>query len=338
MINGVYIGQTVKRAQDRWKEHVRAAGDFSRRSKGNGALYEVIRAFGPDGFVVEEVAEADTQAELNALETRFIKEYDSVENGLNRVAAPSTRRDLAEAGTITIRDEAFSYSSKADLCRQLEVSYSTLQHWLGKGLSLEKASEQALRAREDTEGEFEVFRKRYRSYTELAADKKLNRHGLSGRQIAARVRSGMTIREAVSTPKRPKGISVEVEVGGEQRTFDNAAEAYRKLSADRTLPAYSAVIQRLEAGETAEEAFGLAPRPWMAKHGDVLALVEEEGYQLLGELKPWSQPVVVEHTKEVFASKKAFAREFGLEYTEVARKLKAGASVFDLLRESGHID
>lgn len=75
----VYIGQTIRPLNTRWKQHLRD-------SKVIGfPIYRSIRKHGIDNFKVEEIDGANSQEELNYLETHYIHKYDSLisKNGYN---------------------------------------------------------------------------------------------------------------------------------------------------------------------------------------------------------------------------------------------------------------
>jgi hypothetical protein len=337
-IKGVYIGQTVKSPAQRLKDHISEALSSRRPTRGNGALYEVIRAFGAKEFSVEALASARSLRELNKLEAEFMKKYDSKNNGLNRVNAPRGAAIRKSPVRVRLNGKTESFTSVAQACRRYEVSVSSVLYWtnrrkrsLSEAISLAKSG----RIRESRKG-FTCFRKHFRTYADLAKDRQLNRCKLTGREIAARVRGGMTVEQAISAKKRRRK-NIIVAIDGQQLIFKNIRDAYDSLRKTHVLPAYSAVVQRIEKGETSEAAFGLVARPWKSRFSKVNQLVESQGFRLIGELKSWSQPVVLEQTKEVFASVRDFAKTFGLEYTSAAERLKKGMSPEDILRKSGHL-
>ncbi len=338
MINGVYIGQTVKHPEQRLKDHIRDANGKKKPSKGLGALYEVIRAFGPEKFSVETLERVETLKELNTLETYYQEKFDSVQNGLNRVKAPQTTPSSLENIKINIDGKQYLVSSKAELCRELDISYTSLSYWTNKReFPLEEAVIKAIEGkRRESEKGFYCFRKFYKTYTELAQDKRVNKYKLNGKEIAARVRKGMSPEDAVSTPKK-ENPTISIEVDGKPFKFPKINDAYKALSKVHKLPAYSTVVQRIDQGETPEEAFGFLERPWKDRFSELFQLEKQKDYQWIGELKSWSIPIVLHDTKEIFASKRDFARVYGLEYTETSKKLKKGYSPEKILKESGHI-
>lgn len=83
--NKVYIGQTIRPIEQRFKRHI------------NDALNNIldthfaraIRKYGKENFIFEQIDTAQTQDELNKKEQYWIKYYNSVENGYNETDAIS---------------------------------------------------------------------------------------------------------------------------------------------------------------------------------------------------------------------------------------------------------
>ena len=85
LANGkMYIGQTIKPIEKRFRGHLRDA------KNGSGYyLHSAIRKYGPENFTVEEVSSymAETKKELKILldetEKKYIQEFNSFKNGYN---------------------------------------------------------------------------------------------------------------------------------------------------------------------------------------------------------------------------------------------------------------
>lgn len=81
--NKVYIGQTIRTLEDRWKRHQ------------NDALNNIldthfaraIRYYKPENFIIEIIDTANNQEELTKKEYYWINYYDSVNNGYNETNA-----------------------------------------------------------------------------------------------------------------------------------------------------------------------------------------------------------------------------------------------------------
>jgi len=80
-VNGkVYIGQTTRPLQERFKRHLIEAKN---NTLPDNYFHRAIRKYGADNFVVEQIDSANTQQELNEKEKYWIKYYDSIDNGYN---------------------------------------------------------------------------------------------------------------------------------------------------------------------------------------------------------------------------------------------------------------
>lgn len=79
-INGkVYIGQTSKTIEERWRRHIY---DSIRENRKNYSLQNAILKYGEDNFLVEEIEKCET-SKLNNREIYWIAYYDSYHNGYN---------------------------------------------------------------------------------------------------------------------------------------------------------------------------------------------------------------------------------------------------------------
>lgn len=83
--NKMYIGQTIRPVEERWKRHI------------NDALNNIldthfaraIRYYKPENFIVETIDNAITQEELNKKEQYWIQYYNSTSDGYNETDAIS---------------------------------------------------------------------------------------------------------------------------------------------------------------------------------------------------------------------------------------------------------
>ena len=58
-VNGkLYIGQTSRTIEVRWREHIQDA--FGRNNKGFFALHRAIKKYGKDAFKIEQIEECDS--------------------------------------------------------------------------------------------------------------------------------------------------------------------------------------------------------------------------------------------------------------------------------------
>jgi group I intron endonuclease len=75
----VYIGQTTQEPNRRRLEHL----SDSRHTKRTHRFHNALRKYGEDAFTFDVISAASNLDELNLLETKYIKEYNSIENGFN---------------------------------------------------------------------------------------------------------------------------------------------------------------------------------------------------------------------------------------------------------------
>jgi group I intron endonuclease len=85
----VYVGQTTHTLERRWKLHISASNGPSQR-----IIHRAIRKYGSVAFSQQVLAEAKSPEELDALEIRYISEYNSQNSavGYNCAAGGSNPR------------------------------------------------------------------------------------------------------------------------------------------------------------------------------------------------------------------------------------------------------
>ena len=79
----VYIGQTIRTIESRFKRHIH---DALKNSDSLIHFHRAIRKYGADKFSIEQIDIADSQEELDAKEKYWIKYYDSILNGYNEAS------------------------------------------------------------------------------------------------------------------------------------------------------------------------------------------------------------------------------------------------------------
>lgn len=77
--NKIYIGQTIKDIQTRFKQHIYVAIKLYTNTK----LYKAIRKHGADKFIINQIDSALTREELDQKETYYINLYNSYIDGYN---------------------------------------------------------------------------------------------------------------------------------------------------------------------------------------------------------------------------------------------------------------
>ena len=87
----VYIGQTVGRLNDRWRSH--------NKQSYCALLSRALKKYGPEAFSVTELSKAHSKDELNQLEIKHIKAYDSLnrDKGYNLREGGSFGKHSAES-------------------------------------------------------------------------------------------------------------------------------------------------------------------------------------------------------------------------------------------------
>ena len=81
--NKVYIGQTIRPIEERFKRHINDATNYILDTH----FARAIRKYGKENFYIEEIDKANNQEELNLKEQYWIRYYDSINNGYNETDA-----------------------------------------------------------------------------------------------------------------------------------------------------------------------------------------------------------------------------------------------------------
>ena len=335
-----YIGHTTETIDKRLKGHMREAKKTKlSNTDGDGKLHKALAFLESKDLVVEEIDSAKSLEELLELETKYIKKYDSVKRGLNKVKGSRYLTHRKERVSVVVEGKEEKATSKNQLCKKLDIKFTTLNHWLAKGANLQEAVDQALRARKETlskKGKIIVFRRSYDSYNELAKDKRSNKHGYTGRELSQKHKSDKSLEKILRTPKREISKKIKISLpNGTIKNYDSiklALEDWENLAKDFGLPtskkkpAYQTVVSYLNDGQAPVQALGLTDRPYVKELKDIgiYKLINNKGYKLFGELTGIGKPVVDHPKKEIYSSAKKFAEEYNYEYTTVAEQLKKG--------------
>ena len=343
-IQPCYVGKTEDTIHKRFLGHKRDVKKFSGSNNGgDGKLHAEMWAKNSVGFKIEELAVASSPEELSLKEAEYIKKFDSIKNGWNKITASTSKTKRGQKVTVIVDGKTCHYESNAHLCRQLNISGSSLTHWLKKGLSISDAVKNSIdgKAKDKLKKNkvLEVFKRKYSSFNEIARDERINKHKLAAITIRNRIKNGMSLEEAVSTPKE-KGIetlTIKFQ-NNKSMTFNSIAEAHKTLTElELTKVAYQTVVSYLNKGQTPEQAFGLSARPWEMKYKKCDELVKVKGYEYVGEKNRFSEPVIVDYEKKIYPSIKLFAETYGIDYTTVAERIKTGMTIEEILKKSGHL-
>lgn len=112
LTNGkVYIGQTTKSVEQRWKWHI--------AHKGCKFLNRAIKKYGKENFIIEEVYTAFTREELNISEKYFIKQFNTlVPNGYN----------ICVGGNAPMQDRKHSEEVKSVISKKMSGIKKSIEH------------------------------------------------------------------------------------------------------------------------------------------------------------------------------------------------------------------
>ena len=83
--NKVYIGQTIRPIEDRFRRHINDAMNYILDTH----FARAIRYYKPENFIIELIDTANNQEELNQKEQYWIQFYDSTNQGYNETDAIS---------------------------------------------------------------------------------------------------------------------------------------------------------------------------------------------------------------------------------------------------------
>ena len=133
----VYIGQTICSVEERWKHHVYNANSNISQYQ----LYQAMRKYGIDSFMVETLEEVSNQ-ELDNRECYWIKFFDSYKRGYNmtegssgvKIRTEDFYREIAE-----LKQQGKTYEEICKLkhcCRETVLdalkSFKMVQHHFSK--------------------------------------------------------------------------------------------------------------------------------------------------------------------------------------------------------------
>ena len=344
-----YIGQTMQSVERRFSQHKRAANNLDisserKRYTRNAYLHELMAEYRPHNFVVETLHEitepaSELKSKLNKAEQEQVKLHQSLDS-LNKVAPPRSEATNIPEGTV------------ADLARQYGVPQTTLWYWLKKDSSQDPETvAKGLASRCQTV--FRYGRQNFSSLVELSKSKTHNPNRVNEKTIQRRVR--LLHEEGKLVPRYSEDLLVE--------TIELPNDVFRKVrKRDITLltPAgtkatgsikglqnemlsiypdlvpekYGTIQSRILKGWTPEQAFGFDYPPI---YQSVKQLLEEGGYKWASGRAPDFRsvedvkPVVLNQTREIFQSQKAFAREFKLPEDQISELIGKQMSADDIL-------
>ena len=119
--NMVYIGQTIRSIESRFKRHFY---DAEKLENPKTHFQRAIKKYGRASFKIEKIDEAETQLELNEKEKYWIKYYDSIAKGYNTASG-------GEGGNTYF---GRSIEEMTETARKISVAISGINNGMSKQL------------------------------------------------------------------------------------------------------------------------------------------------------------------------------------------------------------
>jgi len=336
-----YIGQTRVTINDRWNQHRNAClkyeGSASSRKRGKHAdLYEVMSLVRASNFIIEQLAEHESQDEnelviiLEKSEASFIDRYDSIEKGWNvqKATRSAVRNSEVESLSQKAKESGVSYSSLRHRVKNLGESEQDAINHLIKNMTL-------------------IYKYKRQSFTtirEIAESTIHNPNKLDKKTIEGRIKKlrskkqlnedinnetnqlSLNLTEEIFAPTRKREISVKTPdgdtvTGNKKDVHARLRERYPNLVPET----YQTIIARgNKPNWSLEQAFGLEYPPDLLP---IKQLIETGGYAWANGQKPNfvtqdGKPVILHETKEIFPNQTQFADAYGLPTDMVSDYLK----------------
>lgn len=355
--NKCYIGQTRQTVEKRFRQHLRDARELDlqadRERHGKTAkLHEFILICRPKNIAVEQIyfAEAPTQLELqqilNTKERSYIEKYDSLKS-LNKVLPPKDVTTMQAQGVFI-----------SEIAEDFGVPYTTLLNRMKKDPAAD-VEEIAKELSQRIEERFIYARQTFKALSDVSKSERFNPHGVSTKTIQSRVRKmreGDELRETMDREsgvlfieltdkvfeptRKKKSISITTPDG---KTLSGSIKELHDillpLYPDLVPEGYTTVQGRLSKPHwNAQRAFGFDYPPDLQ---EIKSLIEQGGYKWAEGKKPdfrshqGTKPLVLEETKEVFVSQKAFAEVFKIAEDQLSDLIARGMSADQILEKLG---
>ena len=347
LISPCYIGKTEETIHKRFLGHKRDAKLAGGKiTGGDGKLHAEMWAKNCKGFHVDELDVAYSPKELSEKESFYIKKYESISHGWNKIDASTSFVRRGENITVQIYGQERRFDSIAQMCRELDISGTSLQHWYNKKqLSLSDAVLKSIEGKKKEEQKkinqkVIVFKRTYQSINELARDIKINKHNLSATTIRKRIQGGLSPDDAIAKPKDRLIKNFDIKLpDGSVKNYESLKKAHKELTnLGVTNVPYSSLVTFISKGYTPEQAFGFESRPWEEIYKKCDELVNNQGYEYVGNKLPSSIPIIVDYEKKIYTTIKFFTKAFGLNYYTIAEKIQQGVTVAEILKKSGHLN
>ena len=133
----VYIGQTTEKLLcNRWKTHRHVANLYIKMKDtpelkdkingGNSHLYNAMAKYGLDNFTIEYLIKVEDNSLLNDLEEKYIKEYNSIQNGFN-IRSGGNRTEHSEETKSFISERTKEAFNKIEVVKNLRKHHDKLE-------------------------------------------------------------------------------------------------------------------------------------------------------------------------------------------------------------------
>jgi group I intron endonuclease len=179
LINGkVYIGKTIQSLKRRKTEHL----SYSRREKGN-IFHRAIKKYGEENFKWEVIAESNSEIELNELEKKYIKEFDSKnrKKGYNLTDGGEGLSGYCyseeQKKNISLKSKGRKWSEDSKKRMSLKMKGFIFSEDRNKKISI------ALKGKKKTEEHIENFKKSRSGYRPTEETKRKTSASLKGRGL-----------------------------------------------------------------------------------------------------------------------------------------------------------
>lgn len=118
----VYVGQTLQRPEDRFKQHLKLSNSNSRQ-----LIYKAIKKYGKDKFYYQVLRTGiDSIEDLNLWEQLYIKHYSLFSNGYN--LCPGGQDWRRKPQLLLDADKLTSLYKEGKSLREIASLYSTTHH------------------------------------------------------------------------------------------------------------------------------------------------------------------------------------------------------------------
>ena len=132
----VYIGQTIKTAEKRFKDHIEA----SKNKMNDTKLYRAIRKYGAKNFYCEPIEKVPFE-KLNEREKYWIKYYDSYNSGYNMTLGGEGNLKYTDEEVLELWNEGYSL---AEIERELGFSHGNVNNRIKQlGITKEEIDKRA---------------------------------------------------------------------------------------------------------------------------------------------------------------------------------------------------